>query len=444
MLCCRRRRAASYCTESSRTDAVSRDISGLASVTEIDAEIAAWHAATLRLDPCPICFDEPQEIFSYVEVATHSWSNHDRCDAHGICAPCIQRHVEVKLIDEGIYNVRCPGEGCRYHLVNQDIDKALGASLLKDMAKRVYEKLRNENGSLRLQSVIASAVDDGIESWVWSECQVCPQCYVLTYRAEGCAHLACRCGCHYCFICGGDLNSGQCCCGEFQLYKEPRAFLAAWMCFKNDNHPALGGCGTAVTKVLREQVPMIIALEEGIRAEQAAEEWARQQVQGTQEALLVRSNCESLGAVLWHAGAPVDKPPHFIMDAVDGFEMLLAYSTAHARADEDELHVQSDDAFDCYDDLPKECQYDDVVGYVDDFCSAKAQRRAAHGAPRRLHNEKTWVAGEKLKARAPACARQQKRSLVAGARQSIAATRRLRTVRCTQHQQHRATHDSSW
>lgn len=109
MLCCRRRRAASYCAESSRTDAGSRDVSGLASVTEIDDEIAAWHAAALRLDPCPICFDEPQEIFSYAEVATHSWSNHDRCDAHGICAPCIQRHVEVKLIDEGICNVHCPG-----------------------------------------------------------------------------------------------------------------------------------------------------------------------------------------------------------------------------------------------------------------------------------------------------------------------------------------------
>lgn len=326
--------------------------------------------------------------------------------------------------------------------MEQDIDKALGVSEFKDKAKRVYEKLRNENGSLRLQSAIASAVDDGTESWVWSECQACPQCYVLAYRADGCAHLACRCGCHYCFICGGDLNSGQCCCEEFQLYKGcvPRAFLAVWMCFKNDDHPALGGCGTAVTKALREQVPMIIAAERrreherlALRAEQAAEEWARQQVQGTREALLVRSNCESLGAALWHAGAHVDEPPRFIMDAVGGFEMLLANSTAHARADEDELHAQSDDVFDCYDDLPTECQYDDVVGYVDDFCCAKAQRRAAHGAPRRLHTEKAWVAGEKMKARAPARARQQKQALVAGARQSIADTRRLRTVRRTQH-----------
>jgi len=174
-----------------------------------------------------------------------------------------------------------------------------------------------------------------------------------------------------------------------------------------------------------------LALEQAIRAEQAAEEWARQQVQGTREALLVRSNCESLGAALWHAGAHVDKPPSFVMDSVDGFEMLLANSTAHARADEDELHAQNDDAFACCDELPKEYQYDDVAGYVNDFCSAKAQRHAAHGAPRRLRTEKAWVAGERMKARAPARARQQKQALRAGARQSIADTRRLRTVRHT-------------
>merc|ERR1711966_104791 len=125
------------------------------------------------------------------------------------------------------------------------------------------------------------------------------------------------------------------------------------------------------------------------------------------------------------------------MDLVDGFDMLLANSTAIARADEeDDLYAEYEDPFEFYDELPTECQYDDVVGYFDDYCCPKAQRRAAHGAPRRFQTEKACLAGEKIKAKAPARARQQKQSLVAGARQSIAETRRLRTARRTHQRQH--------
>merc|ERR1712093_506121 len=98
-------------------------------------------------------------------------------------------------------------------------------------------------------------MDEGAESWVWSECQACPQCYVLSHRADGCAHLACRCGCHYCFICGGPYSMTgqpemyQCCCEEFQL-NSGEAYLVTWMCFKNDAHPALGDCRNELLKML--------------------------------------------------------------------------------------------------------------------------------------------------------------------------------------------------
>merc|ERR1712070_348321 len=94
--------------------------------------------------------------------------------------------------------------------------------------------------------------------------------------------------------------------------------------------------------------------------------------------------------------------------AEGSFEGLLANTTEIARADEnDEDDLESDD------DVALEMQYDDVVGYVDDYRGAKEQRRAERGAPRRVRTEKTWVAGERLKATAPARARKQKQSLVA-------------------------------
>merc|ERR1719456_835622 len=177
MFCCRRRRIDRDSSRVCFGNASEAEV-----VNDIDSDVASWYAAATQLAPCPICFEAPEEVFSYVEVHTHSWQNNDRCDAHGICQPCVQRYVEMKLVDEGIFNIRCPGVGCRYQLLDQDIDAALGESELKDRAKQMYTKLRNEHGSSRLQTVLASALSDPSESWLWSECQACPQCLVLVRR----------------------------------------------------------------------------------------------------------------------------------------------------------------------------------------------------------------------------------------------------------------------
>jgi hypothetical protein len=72
-------------------------------IAAVDAVGTAPQASTSERLPCPICFETPIDIFSYVEVQTHSWANYDRCDAHGMCRSCVQRYVEVKLLDEGIW-----------------------------------------------------------------------------------------------------------------------------------------------------------------------------------------------------------------------------------------------------------------------------------------------------------------------------------------------------
>merc|ERR1712032_198653 len=193
-----------------------------------------------------------------------------------------------------------------------------------------YAKLRNENGSSRLQSVLASALDDGAESWVWSECQACPTCFMLAHRADGCAHLACLCGCHYCFVCGGQLGeSPECCCSEYELYLHSgRAFLAAWMCFKNDAHVVLGGRQGAVREALERQLPTPLPIIERKRIaaelERVAEAWAHEQFRGTLEALRIRRACESLSAALWYAGADVDEPLLSHSTTEVAFEGLLA------------------------------------------------------------------------------------------------------------------------
>merc|ERR1712187_839769 len=131
----------------------------------------------------------------------------------------------------------------------------------------LYGRYRTENGGSRLQMVLESAlVHVEEESWVWKECQACPECFILARREDGCAHLACRCGCHFCFVCGGNYNShSPCCCDEFELYKfdesgVQRAFLALWLAFKHDAHPALGTCRMSVRAELRKQLHMTVHL----------------------------------------------------------------------------------------------------------------------------------------------------------------------------------------
>jgi len=174
---------------------------------------------------CPICFETDSTKMDYASVANESWENSDRCDAHGMCRPCLQRYVEVKVLEEGLWNLRCPGEGCSYRLINDDISAALVDSQRREEALALHSRLRSENFAPRLEEMLASqqavAADNSMElgsceAMLLAECQVCPNCSVLVRREGGCTHIACRCGQDFCFGCGGPMtdDGDECCCEE--------------------------------------------------------------------------------------------------------------------------------------------------------------------------------------------------------------------------------------
>jgi len=210
----------------------------------------------------------------------------------------------------------------------------------------------------------------------------------------------------------------ECCCTGCKL-DVSRAYLTAWMCFRNDAHPALGDAGDIVRASLSEQMPCNLAVAqrfgEIVRASlrkqtkqmlryTATQAWAHRVVRSTADALRVRKACESFGTVLWHAGADVAEPlQHCAMvHGASASEGLLARSVEVALADEDDDYVDLDtDAV--------EFDYDAIVGCVEDCTGARALRRAQHGAPRRMCKEKAWVAGEQVQARVPSRAKKQKK-----------------------------------
>lgn len=219
----------------------------------------------------------------------------------------------------------------------------------------------------------------------------------------------------------------ECCCTGCKL-DGSRAYLTAWMCFRNDAHPALGDVGDVVRASLSEQMPCnpavtqrfgeivraslrkqmlrYIALQRRVKQarilEEATQAWAHQVVRNTADALRVRKACESLGAVLWHAGADVAEPLQHCAMVHGASEGLLARSVDVARADEDDSYVDQDM-------YAVDFDYDDIVGCAEDCRGARGLRRAAHGAPRRMCKEKARVAGEQVRATAPSRAKKQKK-----------------------------------
>lgn len=179
--------------------------------------------------PCPICFDTSKEKVQYAHVDLHSWDNSDRCDAHGICSPCLARYIEIMVLDEGRWNMRCPGEGCAYHLVDADVERALQGHVRQhDVISRI-EQLRSDTGQERLEETLRNATVEISDAWLLKECQPCPSCFVFARRETGCDHLVCRCGCDFCFRCGTPTGWGYECVCSWLGMREPGVTFAAWL-----------------------------------------------------------------------------------------------------------------------------------------------------------------------------------------------------------------------
>lgn len=192
---------------------------------------------------CGICLEPLREPFRYALIRSESWEN-QRC-GHRYCRACVRAHAMSKLND-GVWNIRCPGERCPYLLVEADLQKLFVPSEARPAwppaanAKEVeegqavlqrYRDLRGAHYGAHLRAVLFQATtpppaaappvpsaeyaesgDDGFQTWALNECQACPRCLVIIRKETGCNHVECRCGTAFCFCCGAPAQGGSCCC----------------------------------------------------------------------------------------------------------------------------------------------------------------------------------------------------------------------------------------
>eukprot|EP00971_Amphidinium_carterae_P132888 2631513-Amphidinium_carterae.2 len=124
------------------------------------------------------------------------------CDGHGICWSCLQQHIEIQVLSEGKINIRCPGAGCRYHMLQQDIEVAMRGASAAEKVLPVWKQLRDQSCHDRLREAVSADIQDSAARWVLQHSQPCPTCFTLARREVGCNHIVCRCGTAFCFGCG--------------------------------------------------------------------------------------------------------------------------------------------------------------------------------------------------------------------------------------------------
>ncbi|MED6198521.1 hypothetical protein PIB30_067142 [Stylosanthes scabra] len=203
---------------------------------------------------CAICMDSKpvQEIFS-----------NQNCN-HSFCVDCIARYVAAK-IQENISQVKCPEPNCIGILEPQNCrpiipkqvferwENALCENLVLATSERFYCPFKdcsammvNDDGDG--DEVLTSSECPHCHRLFCAQCKVpwhdgvecgefmslnederdkedllvmnlakakrwrrCSKCRIYVEKNEGCSHISCRCGHHFCYACGGAWNHNHGC-----------------------------------------------------------------------------------------------------------------------------------------------------------------------------------------------------------------------------------------
>jgi hypothetical protein len=152
------------------------------------------------IQACEVCFDACRAV--PMTCTPQAWVSGFRGHTeakHPVCRGCLGSWVSACL-DEGRHEVPCPNAECSVCLPD--------AQLRKLASERQWESLldrRRDAGMARLLRMVGGAPGDegrDFAHWASGKTQVCPRCFALVERSEGCNHMHCRCGADFCWLCG--------------------------------------------------------------------------------------------------------------------------------------------------------------------------------------------------------------------------------------------------
>lgn len=226
---------------------------------------------------CSICLDWMCDPFRFSNLSNESWDR-DSC-GHRFCKECLRQYARSKL-DDGVWSLRCPEVGCSQPMLDQDLVRLLLGTFAERPRPRGggvkgaeheeqeshwtegrkllqrYRDLKSAEHGAHLKAVLraladksdsesseggsfdraglgqpgsSKAAEDSFEGWAASACQACPCCLIIVRKDEGCDHMQCRCGSHFCFGCGAPYDKADGCICRTLSRKDGEVRLASWL-----------------------------------------------------------------------------------------------------------------------------------------------------------------------------------------------------------------------
>lgn len=153
---------------------------------------------------CEVCFEEKSERLELPPLKTGNGDVLRNADCnHGICRQCMASFVVARVEEQYVFHIRCPHQGCRNELCEQDLSRLVNAGSLEASVSARFAELRARDFSARAKLFAEvlpqcqSDVDYGLVRTLWETTRVCPRCSLVIEKSEGCNSFYCICGNHF-------------------------------------------------------------------------------------------------------------------------------------------------------------------------------------------------------------------------------------------------------
>lgn len=147
---------------------------------------------------CGICYDPCRPV-------------HLGC-RHSFCEDCLRTTATV-AIEEGRSVLSCPEPGCSRTLAEPLLRTLLPEAAARRLLENQNARTRDWSRSILEGAALARPDAPEVRLVAWARgghAQLCPRCYVLVEKSDGCHHIQCPCGQHFCFACGKEWDGHQC------------------------------------------------------------------------------------------------------------------------------------------------------------------------------------------------------------------------------------------
>lgn len=181
---------------------------------------------------CKVCFEVCNTRLALPRLTTINSQTLRAEDCnHPVCQECMAKFVISRVEEQLVFGIRCPIEGCRNELYDQDVQRLVKfGSLSADIGKR-FADLRRRNYSARASSFTSvmdqqDFVDYGLLKTLWATTRRCPRCDVIIQKSEGCNSFGCVCGHRFNFSkaprgCFDDVENFECVLDLAQQFELP-------------------------------------------------------------------------------------------------------------------------------------------------------------------------------------------------------------------------------